>query len=752
MASCLAGLFFSTLVPPAVAQEKSSAPPQLVSYWGAAAGLDGKPRTGTAGVTFSIYREQLGGTPLWMETQNVALDSNGGYNAQIGATNPEGLPIGLFSSGEARWLEVQVDGQPPAQRVLLVSVPYALKAVDAQTLGGLPASAFALAGTTATTAPGAHASVASAAPPASPGGKANTAQTGTDITGSGTAGYLPVFTAASTIADSVIVQKSGDVGVGVTPSSTVKLSVSNSAGDGIEGISSSTSGAGVEGSATATTGTTYGVFGLNASSTGTGVAGQATAANGITTGVVGISASSQGAGVSGTVTATTGSPYGVYGSSASSNGYGIFGTNTATTGYATAVYGTSASGVGVWGNSTAPSGYAYGVYGAASSPNGFGVYGNASSATGTTYGVAGYTSSPNGVGTLGYSYATSGGTTGVEGLVSSTSGTAVYGDSTATTGSTYGVYGTVASTSGVGVYGSSTASSGKTYGVEGVTYSSAGAGIYGETLASSGTSLGILGQASGDTNIGVAGTQLIYSTIGGEVMANGEGLWGDTYVGNVGVLATADDAEALAAYNSATNVATMFVENQTDASSNAIVLATYSDYGGFCDIFVNGNLSCSGSVGGHAVIDQTHEVALYSVQAADNWMEDAGSGQLHGGIATVTLDAAYAQTVNTTVDYHVFLTPNGDCKGLYVTQKSPTSFEVHELGGGTSSIAFDYRIMARRKGYEDVRLADLTGKIQKDTLKHNKGAKPVSPGSHRDELPQHQLPVPHPLPQVPPSR
>ena len=115
-------------------------------------------------------------------------------------------------------------------------------------------------------------------------------------------------------------------------------------------------------------------------------------------------------------------------------------------------------------------------------------------------------------------------------------------------------------------------------------------------------------------------------------------------------------------------------------------------------------------------------MALNSVQAADNWMEDAGSGQLHNGAAVVTLEAEYAQTVNTTMDYHVFLTPNGDCKGLYVSQKSPTSFEVHELGGGTSSVTFDYRIMARRQGLETVRLADIAGKIQKDTrVKHASG-------------------------------
>ncbi|HEY4932969.1 MAG TPA: tail fiber domain-containing protein [Terriglobales bacterium] len=48
----------------------------------------------------------------------------------------------MFSDQEQRWLAVQVQGQPEPSRVLLVSVPYAFKAHEAETLGGLPASAF----------------------------------------------------------------------------------------------------------------------------------------------------------------------------------------------------------------------------------------------------------------------------------------------------------------------------------------------------------------------------------------------------------------------------------------------------------------------------------------------------------------------------------------------------------------------------------------------------------------------------------
>ena len=38
----------------------------------------------------------------------------------------------------------------------------------------------------------------------------------------------------------------------------------------------------------------------------------------------------------------------------------------------------------------------------------------------------------------------------------------------------------------------------------------------------------------------------------------------------------------------------------------------------------------------------------------------------------------------------------GDCRGLYV-RKSGASFEVRELAGGTSNVAFSYRIVGRRK-------------------------------------------------------
>ena len=119
--------------------------PRLVKFSGTLHDVQGKPLTGITGITFALYADESGGSPLWLETQNVTPDANGHYTVSLGATQSDGLPMELFSSGEARWLGVQPSGQPEQPRVLLLSVPYALKAADAETVGGLPASAFVLA-------------------------------------------------------------------------------------------------------------------------------------------------------------------------------------------------------------------------------------------------------------------------------------------------------------------------------------------------------------------------------------------------------------------------------------------------------------------------------------------------------------------------------------------------------------------------------------------------------------------------------
>jgi trimeric autotransporter adhesin len=198
-----------SLVPLTVAQtatQPASAVPRLVRFNGTAKDFKGNPLTGVVGITFSFYSEQTGAA-LWLETQNVTADGNGHYTVLLGSTKPDGLPPELFTSEQAHWLGVQISGQEEQPRVLLVSAPYALKAGDAETLGGLPPSAFALAGTgttaaktTITTSARSSTSIPSVA--ASPSSTSNVTTTG------GTLHALPMFTTAANIQNSIVTESS----------------------------------------------------------------------------------------------------------------------------------------------------------------------------------------------------------------------------------------------------------------------------------------------------------------------------------------------------------------------------------------------------------------------------------------------------------------------------------------------------------------------------------------------------------------
>jgi hypothetical protein len=116
--------------------------PRLIRFGGVLQSSESKALGRNVGITFALYKDNQGGAPLWIETQNVPLDATGRYNVLLGATKAEGVPIELFTTGQAQWLGVRVENQPEQSRVLLVSVPYALKAQEAETLAGKPVSQF----------------------------------------------------------------------------------------------------------------------------------------------------------------------------------------------------------------------------------------------------------------------------------------------------------------------------------------------------------------------------------------------------------------------------------------------------------------------------------------------------------------------------------------------------------------------------------------------------------------------------------
>ena len=220
-ALCSAFLLLWVFVLALQAQQATAASPSvplLIRYSGIATDAQGKHPTGTVGATFALYKDEQGGAALWVETQNVTADSSGHYTVQLGASTSTGLPAELFTSGEARWLGVSLNGQAEQPRVLLLSVPYALKALDAQTIGGLPPSAFVLAAP-ANSQPSSDASSASTS---------NSSLNPPVLGGSGKPNYLPIWTKSTTLGSSVLFQSGtgakAKIGIGTAqPASTLDV-------------------------------------------------------------------------------------------------------------------------------------------------------------------------------------------------------------------------------------------------------------------------------------------------------------------------------------------------------------------------------------------------------------------------------------------------------------------------------------------------------------------------------------------------
>ena len=135
-------------------------------------------------------------------------------------------------------------------------------------------------------------------------------------------------------------------------------------------------------------------------------------------------------------------------------------------------------------------------------------------------------------------------------------------------------------------------------------------------------------------------------------------------------------------------------------SNNVGIVAETTNDASFAGIFrgnvvVHGTLTANVKNSVVTFPDRTQRV-LHCMESPEHWFEDFGAAKLKAGRVVVKIDADFARVVKLD-EYHVFVTPADDCRGLCVRNKTATSFEVRELADGKSSVAFSYRIVARRK-------------------------------------------------------
>lgn len=250
--------------------------------------------SGTVGITFSLHKAQQDGESLWIETQNVQIDAAGKYSVLLGATKAEGIPSELFTSGEAQWLGIQVQGQSEQPRVLLVSVPYALKAAEADTLAGHTASEFVTADKLSSAVQQQMQEQAATASSSHNSGAKNssnplsaTLDKATNFTDN-TTNQVVLVTQQGTGAG-LIATAGNNYALSGTSTNTAVYGTSNGASHStaaaMEGITTSASGRGIFGWANTTTGYNFGLYGQANSVNGTAISAVSTATSGGTIGL-----------------------------------------------------------------------------------------------------------------------------------------------------------------------------------------------------------------------------------------------------------------------------------------------------------------------------------------------------------------------------------------------------------------------------------------------------------------------------------
>ncbi len=273
-------------------------------------------------------------------------------------------------------------------------------------------------------------------------------------------------------------------------------------------------------------------------------------------------------------------------------------------------------------------------------------------------------------------------------------GVSIFGNNTSSATQFSTIQGSTASSSNLvsGVIGSST---GNAWGVSGQVSNTATAeaAVYGNNLRTNG-GYGVKGLGYNGV-WGLSQQQTGAGTWGENLNANGTGLIG---IGNAQLpqVLTAGSGGAFLG-----NTTGAFAKFNTVGVGQGITIQ--DDFGaqwvvGAWDGIGYRKISGTGTV--NTIVPDLNEnpVMMTAPEAPEVLFQDFGEGQLTNGECIITIDPILAKNIRVDESHplRVFITLEGDCNGVFVTEKSQNGFKVKELAGGTSNTNFTYQVVANR--------------------------------------------------------
>lgn len=243
-------------------------------------------------------------------------------------------------------------------------------------------------------------------------------------------------------------------------------------------------------------------------------------------------------------------------------------------------------------------------------------------------------------------------------------------------------------------------------------------GVYGSGV----DGVGIVGRSSGNDGITGASTAASKSGVWGNHESDGFGVTGSSEQ-RFGMLAKGNDASPFDKFGDLllAGDGEIFADQHLNLFSQEDVYVDLDDNNDDANAILrifSGTDTVVAQIGENGTKSAVLQMptygqrAVYTIESPEVWLEDFGTAALVQGVATVIIDPMFTEMANLATTYHVFVTPLGDCGGLYVTAKTPTSFEVRELGGGSANVSFDYRIVAKRLGLEGLRAEVVTAEAK----------------------------------------